>query len=274
PEDMELVLGSPSVRRRYLDVALSTLDGTYLRLLNQYNKILEQRNSLLKAIRERPASSRRERLSELEYWDHELINRAAYIVAARVRFVGVIAAPLDESFRTLLGQEFELSAEYTANGNSEMPVGIRASRQDPIDAQRTIAQWLESEINNRRDEEFARGVTAAGPHRDDLTFLLDGRDLEAYGSRGQQRLAVVSLKLAEIEAIRQATGESAVLLLDDVLSELDEGRRKRLLSRLSDIGGQLIVTATDINLLETELLEHLPLHEVEAGTVTRRVARG
>jgi DNA replication and repair protein RecF len=266
PEDMELVLGSPSVRRRYLDVAISTVDRTYLRLLSQYNKILEQRNSLLKAIRELPASSRRSRLPELEYWDHELINRAGYIIAARVRFVGNISEPLREAFRSLLGDEYELRVEYDVAARSRDLSAYRiAEYKDPIDSQRAAANQLEAEINERRDEEFSRGVTAAGPHRDDIAFLLDGRPLEAFGSRGQQRLAVVALKLSEVEAIRQATGQSAVLLLDDVLSELDEIRRSRLLTRVAELGGQVIVTATDANLVQTEELRNLPLYHVRSG---------
>jgi DNA replication and repair protein RecF len=266
PEDMELVLGSPSIRRRYLDVAISTFDSTYLRLLSQYNKILEQRNSLLKSIREQSPSARSSRLPELDYWDHELINRAGYIVAARVRFAQAASGPLRAAYHALLGEQYELTIRYDLATRSGVLTDQNIARHDdPVDQQRAATAQLENEIEERRSEEFSRGVTAAGPHRDDIAFLLDGRDLEAYGSRGQQRLAVVALKLAEVQAIRNATGESAVLLLDDVLSELDELRRECLLNRVSELGGQVVVTATDAGLLRDEHLQGLPLFHVADG---------
>jgi DNA replication and repair protein RecF len=268
PEDMDLVLGSPSVRRRYLDVAISTYDATYLRLLSQYNKILEQRNSLLKAIREMHPASRSSRVSELDYWDQELINRAGYIVATRVRFLQRISEPLHEAFRALLGDEYDLQLGYNMASISDATVCADIVRQpDMVDAQRVAAANLESEIGQRRNEEFSRGVTAAGPHRDDVAFLIDGRSLEAFGSRGQQRIAVVALKLAEVSAIETETGQSAVLLLDDVLSELDELRRSRLLARIAELGSQVIVTATDAKLLEMEPIDTLPLFEVQNGSL-------
>lgn len=266
PEDMDLILGSPSVRRRYLDVAISTIDATYLRLLSQYNKILEQRNSLLKSIRDQSAGARSARLPELEYWDHELINRAGYIVAARVRFIRQISEPLLNGFQALLGDEYHLSVSYNmAHRSGEITDESIARYPDPVDQQRAATTQLESEISSRRSEEFSRGVTAAGPHRDNVAFHIDGREMEAYGSRGQQRIAVVALKLAEIQAVQNTTGESAVLLLDDVLSELDQTRRTRLLSRIADLGGQVIVTATDASLLNEDQLAHLPLFHASSG---------
>lgn len=268
PEDMELVLGSPTVRRRYLDVAISTIDATYLRLLSQYNKILEQRNSLLKSLRDQPQSSRRSRMGELEYWDQELINRAAYIVAARLRFVERLGAPLRESFQSLLGDDYQLQMVYDQSGRSnEDSLSAITDTADLVEAQRLAGEFLKSEIEDRRNEELARGVTAVGPHRDDLKLLLDGRDLESFGSRGQQRLAVVAIKLSEVEAIKLATGDTAVLLLDDVLSELDEVRRGRLLTRVSTMGGQVVVTATDASLVNAEQLQELPMYHVRDGSL-------
>ncbi len=268
PEDMDLVLGSPSVRRRYLDVAISTLDSTYLRILSQYNKILEQRNSLLKSFRDQDRSTRSARSGELDYWDSELINRAAYIVAARLRFLDQARDPLARSFQALLGEEHELRVDYQLatrldESGSERDVDVH----DFTGLQRQISQRLQHEIENRRAEEFSRGVTAVGPHRDDLMFLLDGRDIESFGSRGQQRLAVVSVKLAEVDVIQQVSGQTAVLLLDDVLSELDERRQQRLLELVGALGGQVVVTATDARLIQVEQLEQLPLYHVDSGQI-------
>jgi DNA replication and repair protein RecF len=272
PEDMDLILGSPSVRRRYLDVAISTLDHTYLRLLSQYNKILEQRNSLLKSFREQPVAARSRRSSELDYWDSELINRAAYIVAARLRFLDQSRKPLQRAFQSLLGEDHELGIEYAISSreaSATLLSGVMHS--EFVETQRQVSRLLQEELDARRSEEFSRGVTAIGPHRDDLNILLDGRDIESFGSRGQQRMAVVSAKLAEIDVIYRSTGETAVLLLDDVLSELDGTRRQRLLSLVGEQGGQVIVTATDASLLEAEQLEGLPLYHVEDGKLSREV---
>lgn len=268
PEDMDLILGAPSVRRRYLDVALSGLDTTYLRLLSQYNKILEQRNSLLKQLRDRSGGNWRSRMPELEYWDQELINRAAFIIAARIRFLNDLAGPMTSAFGELAGEAHALRVAYAPAADAPEGFEERIQAVDSIDAQRQVAQWLESTLESQRDEEVRRGLTVLGPHRDDLRVLLDGRDIDAFGSRGQQRIAVVSLKLAEVQAISVATGELPVLLLDDVLSELDEIRRERLLRRIGDMGGQVIVTATDVRFLQTELLERLPMFQVEAGALT------
>jgi DNA replication and repair protein RecF len=268
PEDMELILGSPSIRRRYLDVAISSLDRTYLRLLSQYGKILEQRNGLLKTLKEIPGTQRSARSSELEYWDDELINRAGYIVAARQRYLTELARPFEEAFGSLVGDSFSLSAEYRQSLRDMSKTGSAtpaSSTNDDVEAQREAVKVLRDELHRRRDEEFARGVTACGPHRDDIQFLLDGRALESFGSRGQQRLAVVALKLAEIEAVRAATGTPAVLLLDDVLSELDEIRQSRLLTRVSETGGQVIVTATDRALIDVPQLKEMPLYSVANG---------
>jgi DNA replication and repair protein RecF len=276
PEDMDLVLGAPSVRRRYLDVAISSLDRTYLRLLSQYGKVLEQRNGLLKALRELPGTERRNRLSELDYWNDELLNRAAYIVSARHQYLESTAVALDEAFRALLGDEYQLTARYseswTGGGvDDDRPehLGIQDERNEYYDLQSIVLTRLRGELERRRDEELARGVTAFGPHRDDIQLFLDGRPLDAFGSRGQQRLAVVALKLSEVEAVRSATGSPAVLLLDDVLSELDELRQSRLLERVSALGGQVIVTATDSALIDVDPLAHLPLYSVENGVLTR-----
>jgi DNA replication and repair protein RecF len=210
PEDMDLVLGSPANRRRFLDIALSSLDGVYLRTLSQYGKIVEQRNSLLKQLRESSSGSKQNRLGELAYWNEELIKRAAYLTVARIRLLDGLATPLQDSFRALLDDDHHLALRYvsavaTPDGFDERLIGT-----DSDDAQRRVIHWLESTLEERQDEELRRGVTVVGPHRDDLSFLLDGRELSSFGSRGQQRVAVVSLKLAEVEVDRKVLADLAI----------------------------------------------------------------
>jgi DNA replication and repair protein RecF len=267
PEDLELVLGSPSVRRRYLDILLATLEPIYLRTLSQYGRILEQRNSLLRSLRDRGGRGAGD-LTQLEYWDSELLTRAAYLVALRVRSLGQLRQPLAERFARLSGHSeptltvcYDTSLELT-DGQLEQIEGSSLA-----DAQRILQHALERALETRRTEEFRRAVTVLGPHRDDFRLTLDGRDLSAFGSRGQQRLGVVALKLAELQTVRDVSGELPVLLLDDVLSELDEVRRAQLLALLGRAGCQTIVTATDQALLEVNGLDDLPMYQVVAGEV-------
>jgi DNA replication and repair protein RecF len=267
PEDMELILGSPSVRRRYVDIALSTIDSTYLRTLSHYSKILEQRNSLLKQLRDAGRGARGNRMPELEYWDEELLTRAAYIVARRVQYLDQLGAPLKNAFQSLLEEDHELTVSYVPTAEMANGVVSRIADSHLNDAQRTARQSLESALDDRREEELVRGVTVLGPHRDDIAFSLNGRDLASFGSRGQQRVGVVSLKLAEVESVREVSGELPLLLLDDVLSELDAERRERMLNRIGELGGQVIVTATDARFLDAEVLASLPLYEVRAGEI-------
>jgi DNA replication and repair protein RecF len=267
PEDLELVLGSPSVRRRYLDILLATLEPVYLRTLSQYGRILEQRNSLLRNLRDQASRGAGDR-AQLEYWDFELLTRAAYLIALRVRSLGQLRYPLAEHFAQLSGHSAPtLDVCYNASLELTAAQIEQIEGSNLADAQRILQHALERALEARRREELRRAVTVLGPHRDDFRLILDGRDLSAYGSRGQQRLGVVALKLAELQTVRDVSGELPVLLLDDVLSELDEIRRAQLLALLGQDGCQTIVTATDRALLEVSGLDDLPMYRVVAGEV-------
>jgi DNA replication and repair protein RecF len=267
PEDLDLVLGSPSIRRRYMDVLLATVDTSYLRTLSQYGRILEQRNSLLKRLRDRAGRSNDAR-GELEYWDTELMSRAAYLTTRRVRYLVALRDSLSAYFSRLAGEAApQVEAHYDARFGLSPDSYERIGKIESQAAQRLVQHELERALKERREEELRRGVTVIGPHRDDFVMTVGGRNLSAFGSRGQQRLGVVALKLAEMDAVRRLSGEAPVLLLDDVLSELDEARRRRLLDLVSAAECQTIVTATDRGLLETPVLKQLPLLHVVGGTV-------
>lgn len=266
PEDVSLVAGAPSGRRRYLDLTISQLDGHYLRALSRYNRVLSQRNSLLKSLsRERVAPDSDTAVAQLAFWDEELVAFGSAIVAHRARVVRRLAELAHARFAWLTGGG-ELAINYEPSlGLANLP--RLAEMASAADAQAVVARDYVEALKAARRDELRRGVSLLGPHRDELTFAVNGADLATYGSRGQQRLAVVALKLAEADLMTEAAGEPPVLLLDDVLSELDANHRALLTTTVAGLGSQVIVTATDKALLESSDLASLPMAQVEGGAV-------
>lgn len=256
PEDLELVIGSPSVRRRFLDVLLSQTDRQYMRRLARYTRILSHRNGLLRRTNGSSAPA-----DEFEYWDEQLVGLGAYILAARAKANELLNASATAYFQMLAPEAGRLSTGYETS--LQQPEGwwhrLDAAKRAPVD----LAQWFgaafEKQLRASLRDDQLRGATQAGPHRDDVALRLDGRELARFGSRGQQRMAVVALKLAEIAYARQALGVNPVFLLDDVLSELDPEHRAALLGTVRGSGSQLLVSATETGLLETSELADLPL---------------
>ncbi len=265
PEDLNLVLGSPSVRRRYLDITISQLDRSYLRALSRYGKLVERRNRLLKDLSARGAGRSAE--EELAFWDEEFTTYSAYLLAARHRYLVGLSREAAVAFSRLNGGDLGLKLAYV--GTVEMPDAQieRAISGSMDDAQPLFSRAISSQLRERRGEELRRGSTVIGPHRDDFSYLIDNRDLAAFGSRGQQRLAVVAMKLAELARVVEVSGEAPLLLLDDVLSELDPDHQDGLLSVLGHTGCQIFVTATSSELLAHQALSHLPLAEVRQGVI-------
>lgn len=267
PEDLNLVLGSPSGRRRYLDISISQLDRTYLRALSRYGKLVERRNSLLKDLGN---GSGRNFEDELAYWDDEFTTYSSYILAARLRYLHGLKQEAATAFQQLSESDGRLRLDYAGTVNLPDAQIERVTTGSIADAQPLIARAIGSQLRQRRHEELRRGLTLIGPHRDDFNYELDGRDLSSFGSRGQQRLAVVATKLAELAQIITLSGEPPVLLLDDVLSELDPEHQDGLLSTLGGAGCQIILTATSRELLEHPALSELPVGEVGSGTISVR----
>ncbi len=230
PQHLALVDGPPAARRRYLDVLLCQLDAAYCRALARYNKVLAHRNHLLRQLRGRSGAD------ELEYWDEALVESGGIILARRAEAVRDLA-------REVLVIHDELSGTVAS-----LAVGYLGTVANPSSGSEWGDAFREALVGGRR-REIARGMTLAGPHRDDLSFLVDGVDLRSFGSRGQQRTAALALKLAEAELLRSPAGDGPVVLLDDVMSELDGSRRDYVAERLA-ADGQVLVTATD--------LEHIP----------------
>jgi DNA replication and repair protein RecF len=267
PQTLRVLEGAPEERRRYLNLTLGQVQPHYAALLSTYSRGLTQRNALLKQLSERGGDA-----EQLRYWDEQLALNGAQLIHARIHAVQGLERLAARIHRELTHGEEILRFSYEP-AYDPLP---RAARQYalPIDAhldrsniplQRIQEGFLES-LRRLRSEELARGVTTIGPHRDELRFLSNGLDLGIYGSRGQVRTAVLSLKLAEVMWMKEKTGEWPVLLLDEVLAELDSQRRLDLLNRLLETE-QILLTTTDLDLFTKEFASQSTLWRIDAGRV-------
>jgi DNA replication and repair protein RecF len=267
PQDLELIIGSPSLRRRYLDITIAQVDNHYIRQLNLYNRIVEQRNSLLKQfVQEGRNPDAREVEQELSYWNEELIRLGSYVVARRDGIIRNLARLARARFARLTEGEKELDIVYRAGVESHA-LRERGGEYDLSGRERIVARDFQGQLETQRRQEYRRGVSLVGPHRDDLGFALGEVDLGTYGSRGQQRLAVLALKLAEIDLIREESGETPLLLLDDAASELDPAHRRFVTETVERDQIQTFLTATDLANYPAGLLPDLARIEVRAGTL-------
>ncbi|MGB3328835.1 MAG: DNA replication/repair protein RecF [Thermomicrobiales bacterium] len=266
PEDVQLVTGPPAERRRQLDVLISQIDREYLRALTRYNRVLPQRNGLLKGFsRDRVSPASRMAIAELAFWDEELIAAGAYVVASRRLMIDRLSELMRARSGALIeGADLDLAYESRLDFGSITTTDNRHTIRSLNEA---LTARFHDQLAEVRPEEFRRGVTVVGPHRDDLTFLINGRSLATYGSRGQQRLGVVAIKLSEGDLIAAETGETPVLLLDDVLSELDEVHRDHLLEAVVAPGRQVLVSSTETTPLDHPSLASLPILRIEKGTI-------
>ena len=240
PEDIDLVGGAPALRRRFLDILGSQMEGRYLVSLRRYQKVLAQRNHLLRLTGEGKAGE-----GELVFWDRELVASGSFIIQARRRLVDALSPRAQEAHRALA--EEDLSIRY-----------------QPFVDEGAFARALEE----GRGREIGAGMTLVGPHRDDLLLEVGGVEAGAFASRGQQRTIALSLRLGEGGLLWQKRGESPVLLLDDVFSELDAPRRGRLLQALVSYQ-QVFITTTDLDRLPPDLLSRAIIYQIRAGTVQR-----
>lgn len=253
-EDMELISGAPAGRRRFLDVTLSQLDPAYARALSRYTKVITQRNALLRRIQEGAAGP-----DELPFWNEQLAKEGALLITSRASCVDALAQQAREAHRYLSGGSEELGAEYEPRLEGWDGVKVRKKPK-------AVAAALEEALAAGERRDIGAGMTLAGPHRDDLSFTLDGVAAANFASRGQQRTAALALRLAEARYMADQKGDLPVVLLDDVLSELDEERRHAVLESL---GGwdQLLITSPDPDRFG-EGLPAAAVFRVQAGTIT------
>ncbi|OKZ73080.1 MAG: DNA replication protein RecF, partial [Clostridiales bacterium 36_14] len=239
PEDLNIIKNGPSERRRFLDVELCQLDKIYLYNLTKYNKILNQRNRLLKDINFKP-----ELLDTLAVWDMQLVEYGKKIIQTRKEFVEELNAIVYEIHKKISGNKEELVLKYEPD---------------------VIAENMEAQLEKCKEKDLRFGQTSVGPHRDDLCFMIQEIDVRKYGSQGQQRSCALSLKLSEIELVKKSIKETPILILDDVLSELDSNRQNFLLNSIHDI--QTIITCTGLDEFVRNRFEINKIFKVVNGTV-------
>ena len=242
PEDLNIIKNGPAERRRFLDSELCQLDRIYLADLTNYNKILAQRNKLLKDMIYRPSLS-----DTLPVWDMQLIETGKKIIRRRKQFVDELREIVSDIHYRISGGKEELFLKYEPN-------------IDDI--------FFEDELSRAKEKDKKLCQTSVGPHRDDLLFSIGDVDIRKYGSQGQQRTSALSLKLSEIELVRKSISDTPVLLLDDVLSELDSSRQNYLLNNISDT--QTIITCTGLDEFVKNRFTVNRVFEVIAGHVYER----
>jgi len=252
-QDINIVGGEPALRRRYLDITNSQIDSHYLRQLQRYHRVLWQRNRLLHQIAENQASP-----DELSFWDQELVQTGAYLTVQRDHMVAALEHLAQAIHDEVSSDQGKLRLAYLRSIDKERGKGDSRIEE--------IAEVFARSLQAARKKEIAQGMSLVGPHRDDLRFLTNGTDLGVFGSRGQQRTAALSLKLAEAKFMLSKNEEHPILLLDDVLSELDGQRRRHLLSSVTSYQ-QVLMTTTSLDHFEPDFLEQAVLFRVNQGRV-------
>lgn len=239
PEDLSIIKNGPSERRRFLDLELCQLDKLYLYHYTNYNKVLNQRNNLLKQMIYKP------QLAEtIDIWDEQLVQYGTEVIKARRNFIHQLNDILKDIHTKLTGGKESLYLEYESNVEENHFADL---------------------LKQKREQDLKYQSTQCGPHRDDMGFYIDDIEVRRYGSQGQQRTAALSLKLAEIEIVKQKIQDTPILLLDDVMSELDENRRDYLLHSINNI--QTIITCTGYDDFIKERMNINKVYKVIEGHV-------
>ena len=247
-EDLQLVLGPPTGRRRYLDILISQADNLYLKALQRYQKVVQQRNRLLRILRDGRAGA-----DELAFWDGELVREGAWVTWRRQEAMRQLGPLCMRHNRQLTGLEEDLLVEYRPS----VAVG-----EDLANTEENFRESLAAFESRER----ITATTVVGPHRDDFRLLLDQVDMGTFASRGQARTLALSLRLAEADYLESVRGEGPIVLLDDILSELDSSRRRRVLEQATRYT-QTLITATDLEPLRDFFGPSAGYFQVEGGGV-------
>ena len=241
PEDLNIIKDGPAGRRRFIDLELSQIDKVYLSNLSNYNRIINQRNSLLKEL------CRQEHLMDtLDIWDMQLAQYGEKVMEGRQKFIQQVNQIISDIHYKLTGGRERITLSY------ESSIGNLS---------------LEQALKKNRERDIRMKSTSVGPHRDDLCFLSGDLDIRKFGSQGQQRTAALSLKLSEIELVKEVIRDTPILLLDDVLSELDKHRQNYLLDSIHDI--QTVITCTGLDEFVNHRFSINKIFRVESGNVTK-----
>ena len=251
PDDLRLPRGSPSARRRFLDRAVWNVEPGFLQEAQDYERILKSRNAVLRPDARAPRASGGGSVSPaqveelLAVYDEQLAAAGAIIAARRRRYLGELAPRLAAAFERISRSGLAVEARYESDLDEPDPTPGQVAGQKPGQTAGQTAGALLAALKRSRARDRALGYTTAGPHTDDITFLLDGKPARLYASQGQLRALVLALKVAEIAHLGDALGDAPVLLLDDVSSELDPARNRFLFEFLGEVSGQVFITTTD-----------------------------
>ncbi len=257
PESLDIVKGSPTSRRRWLDLLLSQLNREYLEELTRYRDILQHRNALLKKL-----SIGKGTVNEISVWDGLLLESGVALIGARHTALARLSVVVERTHLSLTGERERLFLNYVP--------GLTSSKVE-LSEITNLSDYFRDALEQARRDELRRGVTLVGPHRDDFMLTLETMNglqetARTYASQGQCRTIALALKLAELEFIREDTDVSPLFLLDDVLSELDVKRREYLLAYLQDVSAQTVITATDKDVMGDDLTD-VHLLVVEEGVI-------
>ena len=253
PDDLEIVKGSPNIRRNLLNIQLSQISKSYLNTYNEYNKILKTRNEYLKILYSNNIADK----TYLDVLTDKLIEKAILIYQKRKEYIDFINESINDNFKYISG-ESGLSIQYVDN--------IELEEYD----YESIRKKLKHKLYKNYNRELQYGMTMYGPHRDDLIFNYQGKDLKIYGSQGQQKIAILCFKLSEIPIFKNISGFYPVLLLDDIFSELDIKKRNKLLKLINDFEIQSIITTTDLKNINKKNLDDAFIFEVKNANIVRK----
>lgn len=253
PEDLSLVKGSPQLRRRFIDMELGQISPLYLYDLAQYQKTLKQRNLYLKQLAEKKQTDE----IYLDILTEQLVEFGSKVLINRLQFIKRLEHWSNELHTRITDQREHLEIEYV----SSFEMGSQQIED--------IQKIFQDELQKNRKREIFRGTTLIGPHRDDLRFLVNEQNVQTYGSQGQQRTTALSVKLAEIDLMKEETGEYPLLLLDDVMSELDDNRQVHLLETIED-KVQTFLTTTTLEHVKGKMTVHPDIFYVQQGQIERK----
>ncbi|MEX2461542.1 MAG: DNA replication/repair protein RecF [Paenibacillaceae bacterium] len=251
PEDLEIVKGAPGTRRRFLDMEIGQVHPSYLHDIMQYQKILVQRNNYLKQL----SLQKMVNIEMLDVWNEQLVSYGVKIIKKRQNFIKKLQIWAERVHSGITNQREIMTIQYAPSYD------LQGSEDETV-----LFEQFMLKLKQVKDQEIKRGITLVGPHRDDMFFYINGKEVQQYGSQGQQRTTALSLKLAELELIQEEVGEYPILLLDDVLSELDQYRQTQLIETFQN-KVQTFITTTGIESVNLSKLSDAAIFQVRNGSI-------
>lgn len=252
PDDLQMIKGSPSERRNFLNIEISQLSSNYIKKYNEFNKILKMRNDYLKLLYTNSLGD----YNYLEILTNNLIDREVDIYIERYNFINKINENITEIYKNITNIK-DLKIVYETN--------VEFSNFDPVE----IKRILKDKYKKNQQREISMGMTIYGPHRDDFTFTIENNDIKIFGSQGQQKLAFIALKFSEIPIFEDKTGTKPIILLDDIFSELDKTKKNKLIQYIND-DYQVIITSNDTKDISKKILNDANIYKVKDGKIIEK----